>query len=357
MRGGGAERVALNLVEEFCAAGIETDLVLVRREGPLLAQIPDTVRIIDLGASRARWAVRRLRSYLTASRPRAVIGIGLDANLAAVLASIGLREKPQLILSVHNVISRINPHWPAWRHRLNARMMARLYRRADHVVAASDGGAGDLIAAGIDRPRPVRIHNPVLRMERAASALPASHAWFGDPTVPVVIAAGRLTAQKDHALLLHAFANVVKRRAAKLMIVGEGPLRPKLERLIVELQLTGKVALLGYRDDIYGWMKAADLFVLSSASEGFGNVLVEAMATGTPVVATDCPHGPREILEDGQWGRLVPPGDPDALAQAIIGVLADGGIDARRRAADFSPRTAAIDYLALIDPGLAEAVQ
>jgi glycosyltransferase involved in cell wall biosynthesis len=170
------------------------------------------------------------------------------------------------------------------------------------------------------------IYNPVITPELFARAEePLDHPWFRPGEPPVVLGVGRLTQAKDFPTLIRAFALVRKERPARLMILGEGEERPKLEALVRELRLEEDVALPGFVDNPYKYMKRAAVFVLSSRWEGFGIVLVEAMALGTPVVATDCPSGPAEILENGKWGRLVPPGDPEALAKAILDTL-EGGV-------------------------------
>jgi glycosyltransferase involved in cell wall biosynthesis len=166
---------------------------------------------------------------------------------------------------------------------------------------------------------------------------------------PVILAVGRLTLQKDFPTLIRAFARLRARRSARLVILGEGELRDELEALVAELGLTADVALPGFVDNPFSWMRGSALFVLSSAWEGFGNVLVEAMACGTPVVSTDCPSGPAEILENGKWGRLAAVGDAEALARAIAEALDDPNPpDVRARAAFFSVERSVDAYLAIL---------
>nr|WP_241878977.1 glycosyltransferase [Psychrobacter sp. PraFG1]UNK05619.1 glycosyltransferase [Psychrobacter sp. PraFG1] len=169
----------------------------------------------------------------------------------------------------------------------------------------------------------------------------------------MVLAVGRLTHQKDFATLIHAFKKVLKNKACNLIILGEGELRCELEKLIKDLNLQDNVQLPGFVNNPYAWMSKADLFVLSSIYEGFGNVLVEAMACGTPVVSTDCPSGPSEILENGRWGSLVPTNDPDSLAEAILKALNNTKFKSelvKKRAEDFSVDNSLSGYIAVFAP-------
>lgn len=350
LEAGGAQRVALNLANAFQEAGVRTDLVLVSEVAERAYQPPPGIRVVALRRTRARQAVRALRDYIRRERPDAILAVAFQNNLLAALASRWLRPRPRLILSVHSTLSRaFAGHSPLRRHSL--RLATRwLYRGADHVVAVSAGAARDLAQGiGVDPARIGIVYNPVVspEVEEGMREVPA-HPWAADRSIPLIITVGRLTAAKDCPTLLRAFAEVRRRREARLVVVGEGELRTELEDLARALGVSDSVAFAGFQANPWSWMRAADLFVLSSSWEGFGNVLVEAMATGTPVVSTDCPHGPREILEDGRWGALVPPGNPPALAAAILEALETGGIDARERARVFTVERAAEQYLELL---------
>ena len=204
--------------------------------------------------------------------------------------------------------------------------MRSFLRFADGIVAASSGIANDLARTGkIARERITVIHNPVLTPEFYSKlAEPVSDFYLRYPNRPVIISVGRLVASKDFPTLIRAFAEVKKEVSSRLLILGEGEQRPALERLIAELRLVDDVLLAGYTPNPYAHMARAKLFVLSSAYEAFGNVLIESLAAGTPVVATDCP-GPREILQDGRFGDLVTVGETEALAKAMVKVLRSGG--------------------------------
>ena len=350
MRMGGAERMTLNLAVEFARRGHRVDLVLIDRTGPLLERIPAGVGVIGLGGTRARGVVRQLRRYLRRQRPAAVLSIAFQTNILTMLASLGLRPRPRIILSVRNAYSAAMAANPFITRRLFGLATRLLYPRADRIVGISQGCSDDLRRhAGLDPDHVATIYNPVLddEFERLA-AEPLNPSRADDPAIPTVVTVGRLAVQKDQATLLRAFAKVVRQRPARLVLVGEGERRPALEALAGELGIADQVTFAGLQPNPYPLMREADLFVLSSAWEGFGNVLVEAMAVGTPVVSTDCPHGPREILEDGKWGGLVPPGDSDALAEAMLEALRSGGIDARERARHFTVARAADQYLSLM---------
>jgi len=350
MRAGGAERVALNLVEEYDRRGIAVDLVLIDASGPFLERVPPGVRIVDLCARRARGAVGRLRRYFRLERPEAVLSVAFQTNVLTMVAAMGLRARPRIVLSVHSTFSAmLQVQRPLTRVALGLATRL-LYPRADRLVAVSAGASEDLrLGLGLPKGAVDTIYNPVLRDDfersvcQAVDRLP--RLAEGEKLVASV---GRLTQAKDQANLIRAFAALAKRRPAKLMLVGEGEMRGRLEAIARDLGLADRVLFIGHVDNPYPYMRAADLFVLSSVREGFGNVLVEALAAGTPVVSTDCPHGPREILEGGRWGRLVPPGDPEALARAMDETLAAGALDARARADAFTVRRSADQYLTLL---------
>ena len=198
--------------------------------------------------------------------------------------------------------------------------MKVLYPLADAVVAVSQGVADDLEKnAGIPSSLLRVIQNPVITPEIVDLAdQPVGHPWFIQENVPIIVAAGRLTRQKDFPTLLRAFALVRQKRPCHLVILGEGRDRVMLKSLAAELGIRNEVYFPGFVENPYAYMSKAALFVLSSRWEGSPNVLTEALALGTPVVSTDCPSGPREILANGRYGTLVPIGDQESLARAIL---------------------------------------
>jgi glycosyltransferase involved in cell wall biosynthesis len=322
VQGGGAERVMLNLAEGLSQSGLQVDLVLVQAVGEYLNVIPVGVRLVTLDCPRLISAVPALRRYLQQQRPKALISALEDTNIIAVLAKVWARVPTRLIVTVHNQLSQEVKHAKNLKRRWVPFLLRWIYPGADAVVGVSKGVVADLSQFGIAANLTHTIYNPIITPSfLARSPMPLDHAWFGPNQPPVILGVGRLNEQKDFATLIRAFAQVKQQRSARLMILGEGSERLRLEALIVELGLTDMVSLPGFVPNPYDYMAAAALVALSSAWEGFGNVLVEAMAMGTPVVSTNCDSGPAEILVDGQYGSLVPVGDEGAMAGAILASL------------------------------------
>jgi glycosyltransferase involved in cell wall biosynthesis len=317
-RGGGAERVMITLAQGLAARGVAADMLVAQREGPNLPSQVAGIRIVDLKAYRVLAALKLLAAYLRREPPDAMLSALPHANVVAVWARALARAPTRLVVSEHTIPSLSARNAETLRARLLPLFMRRAYPKADAIVAVSDGVARDLSAlVGVPRERITRIYNPVVTPELVRKALePLEHDWFRAGEPPVVLGAGRLVPAKDYECLLRAFAAVRARRPVRLMILGEGGERARLERLAGTLRVAADVALPGFVDNPYRYMSRAAVFVLSSRWEGFGNVLVEAMACGAPVVSTDC-YGPREILEDGRHGLLVAVGDAASLARAI----------------------------------------
>ena len=320
LRGGGAERTMLNLACGFSEQGYKVDLVLQRAEGPFLSEVPDKVRIVDLKAKRMALGLFPLISYLRRERPHSLLSAMTHTNITALLAKRLARVGTRVVVSERNTMSITSRKGKTLRSRLLPLMAKRLYYWADVVVAVSKGVADDLANfLNFPRERIRVIYNPVITPEILQKANePLEHPWFKLGELPVILGVGALTEQKDFPTLIRAFALVRKERPARLMILGEGGDRPKLEALVREMGLENDVSLPGFVDNPYKYMKRAAVFVLSSKWEGLPTVLIEAMACGIPVISTDCPSGPREILENGKYGVLVPVGDVERLAKTII---------------------------------------
>ena len=336
--GGGVERVVLTLAEAFSQKGIRVDLVLGTCEGPMASHVPPAVAVRDLNCKHALGCIIGLGLYLRETRPTALIATGIHTNAAAALATILMRSPVRLVATVHNTISRIEGG-ATLKRTFWQRLLKCCYWRVDATIAVSYGVACDYaVAMGLSRSSITVIYNPAVRSDlRVKANQSPAHAWLMHKTFPVVLAVGRLTRQKDYPTLIHAFRRVHSVTGARLIILGEGEERASLESLIRNKGLTDVVSMPGFRDNPYPFMKRADAFVLASRWEGFGLVLAETLALGTPVVSTDCPNGPAEILENGRWGRLVPVGDADALARAVIETLQQSQRNtAILRANDFS---------------------
>ena len=350
---GGAERVALNLAHSFADAGRTVELVLGRREGDLLDEVDPRVLVRDLDAWGSPLLVPAMARYLRTTAPEVLLSHLDVANVAALLAHKASARRARVLVCSHIVVTAQVAQAGRRQDRWVARTLRWLYPWADGVVAVSHGVAADLATVARLPPSEITvIHNPVVTDELlAAAGEPVRHPWLADGHTPVLISAGRLIAQKDYPTLLRAFQRARAKRPLRLLMLGDGEERPELERLARELGVAEDVGFEGFVTNPHAYFGRASLFVMSSAWEGFGNVLVEALACGTPVVSTDCPSGPGEILQGGRYGRLVPVGEPDRLSAAILATL-DRPPEPdllRTRAADFEMDLVASRYLRLIE--------
>jgi glycosyltransferase involved in cell wall biosynthesis len=321
---GGAERVMLNLARGFMKQGLNVDLVLVKAEGAYLTQVPPGIRLIDLKAQSKPGIIPKLVKYLRQERPVSLLAALHYPCEIALLAKRLAGVSTRVVVSEHNNLSQEAKRIKQTSVRLSPLAARLFYPWADGIVAVSQGVAKDLAAVtALPSARIQVIYNPVVVPEMFTKAEePVDHPWFQSGEPPVILGVGRLFPQKDFTTLIRAFALVRNVRPARLVILGSsGPDEAKLKALILELDLEGEVALVGYVSNPYAYMARSSVFVLSSAWEGFGNVLVEAMAVGTEIVSTDCPSGPAEILADGKYGALTPVGNSKAMAEAILKTL------------------------------------
>jgi glycosyltransferase involved in cell wall biosynthesis len=345
--GGGAERSIATLASGLAAHGVDVTLALATASGPYLAELHPRVQVLDLRASSAWSALPALARHLRANRPDALLAALSHANVIAAIAHRLARSRARLVLSERAHLTSLQADFPGPRMRATVALMRFTYPRAHRIVAVSDGVAEDLAQRiALPRERIVTIHNPVVneRLHQLAGE-PPRHPWLVAADVPVILAAGRLIAQKDFATLLDAFVLLRRQRTARLVILGEGELRGALEQQAARLGIAQDVSLPGFEANPFAAMRAAAVFVLSSRFEGLPGVLIQAMACGTRVVSTDCPSGPREVLEGGRWGALVPVGDAAALALALATALDEREApDVRARAAAFSEERALARY-------------
>lgn len=323
LHAGGAERAMLKVAQGIGARGYPVDLVLTQVAGPYLAEVPDSVRLVDLKASRVLSSLPALVRYLRNERPDTLLS-GLHANVIALWARSLAGVKTRVVVSERNTLSCAVRNATDLRMRLRPLLIRRFYRRADGIIAVSAGVADDLSrVTGIPRHLIQVIYNPIITPElRVMSQVPLEHPWFNPGEPPVILAAGRLTAQKDFTTLIKAFALIQEVRKARLLILGEGDERTAIEALVKQLGLKQDVSLPGFAVNPYPYMVRARVFVLSSKWEGLPGVLIEALFCGALAISTDCPSGPREILRDGQYGQLVPVGDSVSMARAIENGLA-----------------------------------
>jgi len=324
LRGGGAERSTLNDVNREAAAGKQVDLVLARAHGPLLSNVDPRVTIVDLNAHSFSQSILPLSRYLRRSRPSILYSQMMDSGLAAVAARALSRHDCRIASTIRSTLSvqakevenysakgikrRIARHFATYVHR----------KYIDEIRAVSKGVADDFAAfTGITRSRISVVPNQQNKEDILQKARQTVvHKWTGTGN-NIVLGVGRLHPAKGFDNLIQAFALVRREIDCKLIILGEGDGRQELEQLVAELELGPHVDLPGFQQNPYPFMKEASVFVLSSRREGLPGVLSEALLIGTKVVSIDCKSGPREILDGGRLGALVPEGDIGALARAI----------------------------------------
>lgn len=357
LRGGGAERVNINLANAFVARGFAVDMVLMHAAGEMLPQLDQRVRVVDLGAKRVRNLFFPLVRYIRSNHPASMLACMWPLTIVAVLARWYANSPLRLVLAEHTTwsVARIAQR-PLTRLIIKLTMRF-LYPQANAVVAVSRGAGLDLERmAGMPEETVHTIYNPLIDPRKAPPESPVSPAgWITGPHKRV-LAAGTLTEIKDYPTLIQAFALLKNSVDARLLILGEGAQRAALEALISELDLVDAVLMPGFVSNPSAYFAHADLHVLSSIGEGLPSVIVEALEQGTPVVSTDCPSGPREILDNGHYGALVPVADAPALAEAMRHSLTTSHDTEtlKARAREFSIEPAVDLYLALLLPGVPE---
>lgn len=383
LAGGGVARAMLLLSEAFADRGQRVDLILCQVSGPYLDKISPKVKVVGLKEG-AKWLGQLLAlsadfgslwsmllpillsshppktigylpdlvEYLRREKPDTMLTAKTPANLTALWASRLAGGKTRIVINEQTSLSPILKTSKKWRWRFIAPLLQRMYPWADQIVSVSKGVGDDLSSiTSIPRERITTINNPIMNLEVSRKALcRLEHPWFAPNALPVILGVGRLVPQKDFACLIKAFGRVRSVRPARLVILGEGRLRSDLETLTTTLGITQDVSMPGFVENPFAFMGRASVFVLSSAWEGFGNVLAEALACGCPVVSTDCPNGPAEVLQYGAFGSLVPVGNDKALAEAIHTVL-DNPPDPeqlRSRASEFDLDLISETYLKIL---------
>ena len=347
---GGVERVFVNLAKGLCRQGAEVDLVVGRTGGNMAAAL-EKARVFDLKSDSMMRSVPRLAGYLRARDPDALIAAMTHSTAAAVLARTVARHKTRIVATEHNTMSRIVANTSGLKYRLMPVWSRWALSAADAIVAVSAGVADDVSAqTGIPRERIRVIYNPAITSTvHAGAESPLDHPWFQPGEPPVVLSVGRLDKQKDYPMLVRAFELVRRRRPARLLILGEGPDRTRIEQTVAEVGMGADVSLPGSESNPYRFMSRASVFAFSSQWEGFGVALVEALALGLPVVSTDCPHGPAEILCNGKFGALVPPGDHVAMSDAILAAIDNPKrVDSSAHLRQFTLENVAFEYVSLV---------
>ena len=378
LRGGGAERATLGIARGLLARGYAVDLVLFEDANAYPDETPQQARVLVPKPARAQhfrswtrrapgFGIRRalllclrliklignaqfIAAYIERERPDVFLPALGEAKVCGLLAQFFVSSRPIMIPVMHSVVMNRS---------LPLRILYRLlFPAADRIVAISEGVADSLVRKlGVPRENIEMIYNPVARPEidTLAREIP-NHSWLSEPGPPVFLSVGRLVRAKDYMTLLRAFHRVSSNRPARLVILGEGPLRNRLERFVNKMGMADRVSLPGWAPNPFAYMSRASVFVVSSKYEGLSLVLIEALACGCPAVSTDCPSGPAEILHNGEIGPLVPVGDDAALAAAMEHVLDSppGRSVLRARAQDFSAEACVEHYDRLIRECISE---
>lgn len=348
--GGGAEKMMVKLANYFVDQGLEVDLILVRKSGVYLDTVHEQVNIIDLKSTRTLTSLPNLVLYLRKNQPKAILSALSHANIICIIAKKISRTKCVTVLSQRNIASnQLNTNIKNF---FSLKLLTWAYNSSDAIVAISEGVKEDLVAKlGINRNLVHTIYNPAYPSDvNIDNLIKPLHPFFHLQDKPqIIIAVGRLEPVKDFATLIKAYSLIYNKINTRLIILGQGSELNYLIELTEKLNLSDFVSFPGFVEEPYSFMKYSDLFVSTSKSEGFGNVVVEAMACGTPVVATDCPSGPAEILEGGLWGSLVPIGDFEKLADTILQSLSmDCKPNVTERARQFSIDKIASQYYQLL---------
>ena len=318
LAGGGAEKMMLNLAKGFVDSGYSVDLLLVNKKGPYIDLVPNKVNLIDFQCNKSIKSLPKLIRYLKEKKPNSIISTLEFIDIITIWAKLIAKVKTKVVIRVPNNLIEHAKHEKKFKNKIYPILVKWFYPLADEIIAISKGVAKSTSKlTGINYEDINVIYNPVVNEKiESLSKEDNSHQWFKN--YPVILGVGRLTEQKNFSCLIDAFSLVRKEVKSKLIILGEGEKREELQEQINKLGLSGEVDLPGFKKNPYSFMRNAKVFVLSSNWEGFGNVLVEAMAMGTPVVSTDCESGPREILDNGKYGLLAPINNHQKLAEKIL---------------------------------------
>ena len=323
LNGGGAERVSVNLANNLSLRGYLVEFVLLSADGHFLTDLHPGIRVVDLKVKRMRGALFPLVRYLRDSRPGVMLACMWPLTVIVLWASSLAFVRTRVVVAEHTTWSRDKITKSAWGRFKVACSMGFMFPFADGIVTVSNGAADDLARfANLDRKSITVIYNPVVGDAKPPADLPLAPAEWWTGSHRKVLAVGTLKTIKDFGTLLKAFARLRHRVNARLLILGEGECRAALEVQVCQLGIQASVFMPGFIKDTSSYFQHADLHVLSSTGEGLPTVIIEALEAGTPVVSTDCPSGPREILCDGRFGLLVPVGDAAALADAMANSLA-----------------------------------
>lgn len=321
LRGGGAERAMLNFASELLERSYPVDIVVARHDGALTEIAPAGARIVDFGCSRVAKTLPQLVRYLNQVTPRALFATIVNANVVAAIAGKLSRAKTPVVVRQSNApLSEPKNTVGRW---VVSKILPWSYRASKGIIAVSNGVAGELATIDARLTRQISVvPTPVIsRQLLQLGEEQPEHPWMHDAGPPVVLAAARLQPHKGLMVLLRAVAEVRQHRSVRLLILGDGTERARLEAEAVRLGIAEAVSLPGFVHNPFCYMRRAAAFVLSSEYEGLPNALIQALAFGVPAVSTDCPCGPSEILAGGRYGELIPVNDAAAMAAAILRVV------------------------------------
>jgi glycosyltransferase involved in cell wall biosynthesis len=323
LEGGGAQRDMVLLCNALAAKGVRLAILALRPDGPLRSLLDPAIRVVEVPGRQLRYAVPGLRRVIAAMAPRLVVSSEAGLNLCTLVAvrTLPRHGRPKLVLREVGSPSIAQYRDPYRQNRIAYRLLRRLYRYADRIIALTEGARRDLVENFSVPEETVRLMLtnaviPPAMVQRLAQ-------WDGESgrQSDLIVCVGRLSPEKDHDTLIRAVSLLPVSRRWRLAIVGDGADRGALEALARATGVADRVVFTGEVADPFDWMMRARVAVCASVYEGLCNALIEALACGTPVVSTDCPYGPREILQGGRYGALTPIGDAPAMAAAIDAAL------------------------------------
>lgn len=317
LRGGGAERVMLNIISHLNREEFNIRLIVIKKEGPYEKKLPSDIDVVDLNSNRVRYSIFKLIKELNKFKPDVILSTLGHLNLVLLSIRAFLKSKPKIIVREANTPSKSLTKLPKLKRKIFIYLYGKLYPTSDVVIAQCKEMKKDIINSfGVPDNKIIYIYNPI-----DLKSITEESTEFNpyDKNFINIVSVGRLTYQKGFDILIKAFQKVVLEVPnARLSILGDGELSEELTQLIKELRLEDSVKIVGFKDNPYPYYKYASLYVLSSRWEGFPNTLLEALACGTNVVATDCKSGPREIIGDNEYGYLARVEDVQDLSDKII---------------------------------------
>lgn len=316
--GGGAERVMIRVANEMTERNLSVDLVVATSIGPLRKLVDPSVNVIDLDASRQLGAIVPLSRYFSERKPSSVLSAMPATNCIVALSLRLSQHSARHVMSERNLPAMQN-HVGKVNRVLIPILTKWFYPRADLITTVSDEVRSNLLASHpkIDPSKIISVYNPAPDIDK--QSLRPDHPWFDvSENIPVFTAIGRLNRQKDYPTLIKAFARVVRTTPARLVILGDGSLKAELEILAKDLHVFDQIDMTGFVNNPQSFLRYSHTYVMSSVFEGMPNSLIEALALNKRIVCTRCPGGPIEVLEDGKLGHMVPVGDIDCFASAML---------------------------------------